>query len=910
VISVGFTSYAGSVVDNAKRDADRALIDAGAVVAADGSAQRHARQNQQDNGMRRALARARRGDSLDVGEAEILLQARGADLDELRAIAARVRDAGLEAAGRPGVITYSKKVFIPLTRLCRDKCHYCTFVTVPGKLRREGHGMFLSPDEVLDIARKGAALGCKEALFTLGDKPEDRWPEAREWLDAHGYDDTLAYVRAMSIRVLEETGLLPHLNPGVLSWTDLQRLKPVAPSMGMMLETTATRLWSEPGAPHYGSPDKDPAVRLRVLEDAGRSSVPFTTGLLIGIGETYAERADGLFAIRRVARQYQGIQEVIVQNFRAKPDTAMRGMPDAELHELAAAIAVARLILGPSARIQAPPNLVDHEYALLIGAGIDDWGGVSPLTPDHVNPERPWPHIEELAARTADLGFTLRERLTVYPEYLKRGEPWLDPRLLPHVRALADPETGLANEEAVPDGLPWQETEALVATGRTDLHASIDTTGRTGDRRDDFDEVYGDWNELRSQVVSSAADSAAAASFAPRRLDSEVREALSVAATDPTKLTDPQALALFTAEGPAVDELCRIADELRRDTVGEEVTYLVTRNINFTNVCYTGCRFCAFAQRRTDADAFTLSLEQVADRAEQAWEVGATEVCMQGGIHPDLPGTAYFDIARAVKERVPGMHVHAFSPMEVVNGATRTGMSIRDWLAAAKEAGLNTIPGTAAEILDDEVRWILTKGKLPAATWVEVVTTAHSLGIRSSSTMMYGHVDEPRHWLGHLRLLADIQRTNLENGHEGFTEFVTLPFIHTNAPVYLAGISRPGPTMRDNRAVTAMARLLLHPLIPNIQTSWVKLGPEGSAEMLRSGANDLGGTLMEETISRMAGSSYGSYESIRGLEAIAAAAGRPARQRTTTYGTVAADRIAVGREFDGHLPELLPVLEG
>ena len=890
MISAESNGYAGSVADNAKRDASP--------------------DRQQDNGTRRALARVRRGDAIDVAEAEILLQARGEDLAELCAIAARVRDAGLEAAGRPGVITYSKKVFIPLTRLCRDKCHYCTFVTVPGKLRREGHGMFLSPDEVLDIARKGAALGCKEALFTLGDRPEDRWPEAREWLDAHGYDDTLAYVRAMSIRVLEETGLLPHLNPGVLSWTDLQRLKPVAPSMGMMLETVATRLWSEPGAPHYGSPDKEPAVRLRVLEDAGRSSVPFTTGLLIGIGENYAERAEGMFAIRRVSRQYQGIQEVIVQNFRAKPDTAMRGMPDAELHELAAAVAVARLILGPSARIQAPPNLVDHEYALLIDAGIDDWGGVSPLTPDHVNPERPWPQIEELAARTAERGFELRERLTVYPEYLKRGEPWLDPRLLPHVRALADPETGMAVEEAIPEGLPWQETEALVASGRTDLHSSIDTSGRTGDRRVDFDEVYGDWNELRTQVADAAQIGAAAAAGAPQRLDGDVREALTVAAADPTKLTDAQALALFTAEGPAVDELTRIADALRRDTVGEDVTYLVTRNINFTNVCYTGCRFCAFAQRRTDADAYTLSLEQVADRAEQAWNVGATEVCMQGGIHPDLPGTAYFDIARAVKERVPGMHVHAFSPMEVVNGATRTGMSIRDWLAAAKEAGLDTIPGTAAEILDDEVRWILTKGKLPAATWVEVVSTAHELGIRSSSTMMYGHVDEPRHWLGHLRLLAEIQRRNLENGHEGFTEFVTLPFIHTNAPVYLAGISRPGPTKRDNRAVTAMARLLLHPVIPNIQTSWVKLGPEGSAEMLRSGANDLGGTLMEETISRMAGSSYGSYESIRGLEAIAAAAGRPSRQRNTTYGSISAERAAVGREFDGHLPELLPVLEG
>ncbi|MGY4929152.1 bifunctional FO biosynthesis protein CofGH [Streptomyces sp. 900105755] len=848
------------------------------------------------NSMRRALKRASNGVSLDVNEAAVLLQARGDDLADLIATAGRIRDAGLEAAGRPRVITYSRKVFIPVTRLCRDKCHYCTFATVPGKLRRAGHGMFLSPDEIVEIARRGAELGCKEALFTLGDRPEDRWPEAREWLDAHGYDDTLAYVRAMSIRVLEETGLLPHLNPGVMSWTDFQRLKPVAPSMGMMLETTATRLWSEPGGPHYGSPDKEPAVRLRVLEDAGRSNVPFTTGILIGIGETYEERAQSLFALRKVAREYHGIQEVIIQNFRAKPDTAMRGMPDAELDELAAAIAVTRVVLGPAARIQAPPNLVDAEYALMLRAGIDDWGGVSPLTPDHVNPERPWPQIDDLAQRTAEAGLALRERLTIYPEYIRRGEPWLDPRLLPHVRALADPETGLALEEAKVTGRPWQEPEEVfIATGRTDLHHTIDTDGRTADRRSDFNDAYGDWDAVREKT---------AAVSVPERLGGDVRAALAQASDDPTKLTDDQALTLFHADGAALDALTRIADDVRRDMVGDEVTYVVTRNINFTNVCYTGCRFCAFAQRRTDADAYTLSLSQVADRAEQAWELGATEVCMQGGIHPDLPGTAYFDIARAVKERVPGMHVHAFSPMEVVNGATRTGLSIREWLTAAKEAGLDSVPGTAAEILDDEVRWILTKGKLPASTWIEVIKTAHELGLPSSSTMMYGHVDQPHHWLAHLRLLAEIQQ---ETG--GFTEFVTLPFIHTNAPIYLAGVARPGPTMRDNRAVMAMARLLLHPYITNIQTSWVKLGTDGAAEMLRSGANDLGGTLMEETISRMAGSSYGSYRSIRDLVAIADAAGRPARQRTTTYGEVPAERIAAGLASDGHLPELLPLAE-
>ncbi|MFJ9962765.1 bifunctional FO biosynthesis protein CofGH [Streptomyces avermitilis] len=848
------------------------------------------------NSMRRALKRARDGVALDVTEAAVLLQARGEDLDDLTASAARVRDAGLEAAGRAGVITYSKSVFIPLTRLCRDKCHYCTFVTVPGKLRRAGHGMFMSPDEVLDIARKGAALGCKEALITLGDKPEDRWPEAREWLDAHGYDDTIAYVRAISIRILEETGLLPHLNPGVMSWTDFQRLKPVAPSMGMMLETTATRLWSEPGGPHHGSPDKEPAVRLRVLEDAGRSSVPFTSGILIGIGETHEERAESLFALRKVSRAYHGIQELIIQNFRAKPDTAMRGMPDAELDELIATVAVARHIMGPRACLQAPPNLVDSEYGRLIGAGIDDWGGVSPLTIDHVNPERPWPQIDLLREQSAQAGFELRERLCVYPEFVQRGEPWLDPRLLPHVRALADPASGLAHADATVEGHPWQEPEeAFVSQGRTDLHHTIDTDGRTGDRRNDFDVVYGDWEALRE---------AAAPGMVPERIDTDVRQALATAANDPTRLTDAEALALLHADGPALDALTRIADDVRKAAVGDDVTYIVTRNINFTNVCYTGCRFCAFAQRRTDADAYTLSLEQVADRAEQAWDVGAVEVCMQGGIHPDLPGTAYFDIAKAVKERVPGMHVHAFSPMEVVNGATRTGLSIREWLMAAKEAGLDSIPGTAAEILDDEVRWVLTKGKLPTATWIEVITTAHELGIRSSSTMMYGHVDQPRHWLGHFRTLARIQQ---QTG--GFTEFVTLPFIHTNAPVYLAGIARPGPTTRDNRAVMAMARLLLHPHIPNIQTSWVKLGTEGAAEMLRSGANDLGGTLMEETISRMAGSSYGSYKSVKDLIAVAEAAGRPAKPRTTLYGEVPQERQRAAAASDGHLPELLPVLD-
>ncbi|MCQ4128754.1 bifunctional FO biosynthesis protein CofGH [Rhodococcus erythropolis] len=821
--------------------------------------------------MRRVLRRARDGATLNVDEAATLLQARGTDLTDLCSSAAKVRDAGLLAAGRPNTVTYSRKVFIPLTRLCQDKCHYCTFVTVPGKLRAAGHGMFLEPDEVLDIARAGAELGCKEALFTLGDRPEARWPEAKQWLDERGYDSTLDYVRAMSIRVLEETGLLPHLNPGVMSWQELSRLKPVAPSMGMMLETTATRLFTDKGECHYGSPDKDPAVRLRTLTDAGRLNIPFTTGILVGIGENFLERAESIMAIRKSQKAFGHIQEVIIQNFLAKPDTAMRDTPDAGLDEFLAAIAVARLLLGPTMRIQSPPNLVSNSECLaLLGAGVDDWGGVSPLTPDHVNPERPWPNLETLAEISAEGGFTLTERTAAQPVYVLAGAPWIDPRIAGHVQALADPKTGLARPDTKPVGRPWQEPdESWESSGRVDLNTEIDTDGRNTETRSDLGSAFGDWETVREQVLELSA---------PIRVDTDLLAALRSAERDPAGCSDDEYLALATAEGPGLEAVVALADALRKDAVGEDVTYVVNRNINFTNICYTGCRFCAFAQRKGDADAFTLSAEQVADRAWEAHVAGATEVCMQGGIDPELPVTGYADLVRAVKKRVPSMHVHAFSPMEIVNGASRSGESIRDWLTALREAGLDTIPGTAAEILDDEVRWILTKGKLPTAEWIEVVTTAHEVGLRSSSTMMYGHVDQPHHWVGHLNVLRGIQdRTG------GFTEFVLLPFVHQSAPLYLAGASRPGPTNRDNRAAHALARIMLHGRIPNIQTSWVKLGITGTQMMLNGGANDLGGTLMEETISRMAGSEHGSEKTVAELRAIAEGIGRPARERTTTH---------------------------
>lgn len=829
--------------------------------------------------IRRALARAERGARLDETEAEALLAATGEELTRLTAAAAKVRDAGLIAAGRDGVVTYSPKVFIPITRLCRDRCHYCTFVETPAQAKREGREPFLSPDEILAIAADGAKLGCLEALFTLGDRPEERWPEAREWLESRGYDSTLAYVRAMAIRVLEETGLLPHLNPGVMSWEEMNRLKPVSPSMGMMLETTSSRLFETKGEAHFGSPDKDPAVRLRVLEDAGRLAIPFTSGLLVGIGETLAERAETIFALRRIHTTYGGLQEVIVQNFRAKPETAMRHTDDLALDEYRAAIAVTRLVLGPKARIQAPPNLVDlAECRALLEAGVDDWGGVSPLTPDHVNPERPWPSLEALRRLTAECGFELRARLTVHPEYVVAGTPWLDPRISAHVAALAGAD-GLAVPEVRPQaGIGWQEPDGgFASVGRTDLHTAVDTEGRSEDRRSDFEDVYGDWGAVREAAAQTGRIEAPAVALG------EGHEAMRAAERDPGNLSDDHAYTLITAEGDLLAAVVRLADELRAATVGDDVTYVVNRNINFTNVCYVGCRFCAFAQRRTDADAYSLSYDEVADRAAEAWELGATEVCMQGGIDPQLPATAYADLVRAVRDRVPQMHVHAFSPMEIVNGTARTGLSVEEFLIQLREAGLGSLPGTAAEILDDEVRWVLTKGKLPARTWIEIVSTAHRLGIPTTSTMMYGHVDNPRHWVAHLRVLSRIQDASLEAGRRGFTEFVPLPFVHTSAPIYLAGAARPGPTMRDNVAVHAMSRILLHGRIRNIQTSWVKLGTEGTRAMLRAGANDLGGTLMEETISRMAGSEHGSARTVAELGEIAGGIGRAVRERTTTY---------------------------
>jgi FO synthase len=752
--------------------------------------------------------------------------------------------------------------------LCRDHCHYCTFAKPPARLEAP----FLSPQEVLQIAEAGRRLGCKEALFTLGDRPEDRYPLARAWLEERGYGSTLDYVRAVAIRVIEETGLLPHLNPGVMSWEEMARLKHVSASMGLMLETSSPRL-SERGGPHVGSPDKDPAVRLRTIEDAGRLAIPFTTGILVGIGETPRERAESLFAIRELDRRYRHVQEVIVQNFRAKPGTAMHDAPEPEEEEFLAAVAAARVILGPQMHVQAPPNLSDPRMQLrLLDAGIDDWGGVSPLTPDHVNPERPWPAIDTLAERTAARGLQLRERLTIYPRFATRPDPFLAGKMRAPVAALMGPD-GLAAPDRVPQPVPWQDPDVQWKPRATDLAFA---KGPDAGLREDAAAIYGDLPEAANEVTRAWF----AERVEPERLDPVIRTALRKAERHGS-VSDDEALALFRAEGDALEALCSVADGLRAEAVGDEITYVVNRNINFTNVCYVGCRFCAFAQREADAESYTLTLDEVAERVREAREAGATEVCIQGGIHPDLPGTFYLDLLDAVKGAAPEIHVHAFSPMEIVNGAAKMGVSFEEFLTECRAHGLGTIPGTAAEILDDDVRWLLTKGKLPSDTWEEIVTTAHRLGIRSSATIMFGHVDAPPHWVFHIRRLARIQG---ETG--GFTEFVPLTFVHQNAPIYLAGRARPGATFADNRRMHAIARILLDGAIPNIQVSWVKLGIQASQVVLRGGANDLGGTLMEETISRMAGAEWGIRKEPWELEDAIRAIGRVPVERTTTYERV------------------------
>lgn len=749
----------------------------------------------------------------------------------LLAAAARRRD---EAHGAR--VSYSRKVFIPLTQLCRDVCHYCTFAHPP----RKGEKAFLTPEEVLAIAETGRRAGCKEALFTLGDKPELRYRVAREELAALGHPTTLSYLAEMAELVWRETGLLPHLNPGLLGDEDFRALRPVSVSQGIMLESVSERLCTK-GQPHYGSPDKLPAARLETMRIAGEHAVPFTSGILIGIGETREERIDSFLALRDLNDAYGHIQEIIVQNFRPKPGTLMHHVEPPSLDDHLWTIAVARLLFEPEMNIQAPPNLSPGGLKQLVDAGINDWGGVSPVTPDHVNPEAPWPHLEELAEATAAAGKVLTERLALYPAHARQAARFVDERMRTSFFNLIDA-----------DGWPRADT----------------------------------WCPGR-QETPPAADETLIVTKAPLRPGDQLQAILDKASSGEL-LDEGGIVRLFRARDDEFSAVCRAADELRRRVNGDVVSYVVTRNINYTNICYFKCQFCAFSKGKLSENLrgkpYDLPLEEVQRRVREAWERGASEVCMQGGIHPSYTGQKYLDICAAVKDAVPEMHLHAFSPLEIWQGARTLGIPVEEFLEKLQAAGLNSLPGTAAEILDDEVRAFLCPDKIGTGEWLAVMRIAHRLGLRSTATIMFGHIDRYEHWARHLIRIRDLQ---METG--GFTEFVPLPFVHMEAPIYLKGRSRPGPTFRESILMHAVARLALYPHITNIQASWVKLGPAGVRLSLDAGVNDLGGTLMDESISRSAGASHGQEMTPQKMEELIVSAGRLPRLRNTLYGNANAE---------------------
>jgi len=790
------------------------------------------------------LEQLRRGQLPDAQQALFLAEI--PDTAVLADLAGQWRD-----LAHRNLISYSRKVFIPLTHLCRDVCHYCTFAQTPRHIPQP----YMDVEQVLELCRQGADMGCQEALFTLGEKPELRYATARRALAEMGFSSTLEYVREVASRVLQETGLLPHINAGCMDAQEIAALRTVSASMGIMLESASPRL-CEKGMPHYGSPDKNPEVRLQTLELAGQAAVPFTSGILIGIGETRRERIESLLALREIHWRHGHLQEVIVQNFRAKPGTLMAGAPEPDLDDLLWTIAVARLIFGPQMNIQAPPNLSPGVLPQLIAAGINDWGGVSPLTPDHVNPEAPWPHLDQLSRETAAAGKFLEQRLTIYPDYAVAGKTWLDAAVRPAVLRHMD-SAGFA-------------------------------------RRDQ-------WAPGDEQAVPEVEAQLLARSPAPEAISVELRDIVA-RCVQGEELSEAQVTLLFNARGEDFSYVAQQADALRRQVHGDTVSYVVNRNINYTNVCYFKCQFCAFSKGKLSENLrgrpYDISAEEIAHRCSEAWQRGATEVCMQGGIHPDYTGQTYLDILHTVRAASPGMHIHAFSPLEVWQGAQTMGVDIITFLQRLRAAGLNTLPGTAAEILHDEVRAELCADKLTTAQWLEVMAAAHEVGFRTTATMMYGHIDEPRHWAAHLlQIRALQQRTG------GFTEFVPLPFVHMEAPMYLKGNARRGPSFREAVLVHAVARLVFHGLIDNIQTSWVKMGAQGVAACLNAGANDLGGTLMNESITRAAGSGHGQEWSPAYMEAQIRASAREPLMRDTLYRPASAQRRAAAFAAT----ELIPV---
>ena len=752
-------------------------------------------------------------------------------------------------------ITYSPKVFIPLTMLCRDRCGYCTFAKAPARIESP----YLTPEQVLDIARGGAEAGCHEALFTLGERPEERYPVAREWLDRHGYASTVDYLAAMCRLVTDETGLLPHANAGALSVEELSALRPVTASQGMMLESLRDDLRA-----HLGSPDKAPERRLATLEAAGELSIPFTTGILVGIGETREDRVAALKAIAASHTRHGHVQEVIVQNFLPKPGTSMARSEPCPNDVFLDAIALARLILPAGVHVQAPPNLSD-DFGVLLDAGIDDFGGVSPLTADHVNPERPWPALERLRTVTEERGFALAPRLTIYPEFALEPSRWLDPQMHFPVLDRSDAE-GLGRDD--PGSVFPQKVGEYRNIGDG---AEVVLVGR------------------RSSQWYSGADvhpPALLLASGPERSQrgGRVAEVLEGVRAGQEPGLD-EIVALFSARGPEVPAVARLADELRRAAVGDVVTWVSNRNINYTNVCTFKCRFCGFSKGPLSLNLrgtpYLLTLEDIARRTSEAWELGATEVCLQGGIHPDFDGDYYIDVTKAVKEAAPGIHVHGFTALEVTEGARRLGEPLDSYLRRLMDAGLRSLPGTAAEILDDEIRSVLCPDKISTDEWLHAHRTAHSVGLRSNITIMFGSIEQPVHWARHIVKTRELQK---ETG--GFTEFVGLPFVHMAAPIYLQRRARRGPTWREVLLMHAVARIAYHGLIDNIQASWVKLGADGAQQLLMAGVNDLGGTLIDENISRAAGASHGQGMDEAGFRSVVEPLGRRLEQRTTLYGRV------------------------
>ncbi len=789
------------------------------------------------------VAQALTGRRPAAADAMLLADSEAAEIPTLMRAAAELRD-----RGHGDLVSYSPKVFIPLTQLCRDVCHYCTFAHPP----RPGEPIYLEREQVLAIARAGAAAGCREALFTLGDKPELRYSAARSALAALGHETTLSYLAEMAELVLRETGLLPHLNPGVMSRADLDALRRVSASQGIMLESSAERLLAR-GGPHFGSPDKDPAVRLATIAAAGEAEIPFTSGILIGIGETRRERIEALLALRDLNDQYGHIQEIIIQNFRAKPGTRMAQAPEPDLDDHLWTIAVARLIFGAEMNIQAPPNLNPAALREMITAGINDWGGVSPVTRDHVNPEAPWPALERLACETAAAGKHLLPRLAVYPAYARAPERWLEPALRTALLRVSDAE-GYARPN---DWVPGSGSAPPISAEAAPTLTLPRSRGREG------------W---RAGVTSG----------------SSLAEVLDRAAAGKT-LSEDGIVRLFQARGDEFGEVCAAADWVRRQVNGDTVSYVVTRNINYTNVCYFRCQFCAFSKGKLSENLrgrpYDLDLGEIVRRVEEAWQRGATEVCLQGGIHPEYTGATYLAICRAIKEQVPGIHVHAFSPLEIWQGAKTLGRAVPEFLRELKEAGLSSLPGTAAEILDEEIRAVICPDKIKTAQWLEVMAAAHDADLRSTVTIMYGHVEHYRHWARHLLRIRALQARSA-----GFTEFVRLPFVPMETPIYLKGRARRGATWREAVLMHAVARLALHPLIPNIQTSWVKMGSAGAAFCLEAGANDLGDTLMNESITRAAGAVHGQEMPPQEMEALIRGLSRVPRQRTTLYADAPTER--------------------